>query len=1319
MPFDAATQLEKGHGFFYKGRPLVSHSALHHRHTAFETLNKRQKLWIFGFVLAMALSFALNWRATVFGIIIALTVFYFADLVFNLILIYRSFSRRPEISVSETELAALPPETLPLYTIFCPLYREWAVLPQFIKAMEGLDYPKDRLQIMLLLEEDDTETIAHARRASLASHFEIVVVPHSLPKTKPKAMNYGLKHARGEYITIYDAEDVPEPGQLKKAVAAFRRLGPEVICIQGKLNFYNPNQNFVTKLFTAEYSLWFDLVLPGMQSFNAPIPLGGTSNHFRTDDLRRLNGWDAFNVTEDCDLGMRLAKYGHNTAIMESTTYEEANSDLKNWYRQRSRWIKGYMQTYLVHMRFPKQFWRNWREPHLLTFQMVVGGKILSMFINPFLWLVTIIYFAFRSQAAPYIEPFFPGWILYLGVACLVFGNFLYLYYYMVGLAKRGQYGLIKYMFIVPFYWLAMSAAAWKALYEIVVKPHYWAKTVHGLHINKKQAKKELREAAIAAGQNAGLPFAGLRARAGDLLSGGVGSGGVLVMAMVAGNFLNLLFNIILGRSLTLEDFATVTLYNTILNILAVVLVALGSSVNYKVSFLSGRNNIAAANNFTKTVSRGVWWTAGVLSLLWIALIPLFARFFHVSNFLLIFSFTPVIALSGIAAVFNGYLRGRFRFALFGQIIILEALAKTAAAAFLVWLGLRAWASLAIPVSVLVSFTGTWVFVRYVKSRDAKSAAEPQTARGSREAFPSWYFVATMVNGLASAVFLNADVLLAKHYLDPAAAGAYALLSLAGKMVYLTGTLLSPFLVSIVGRHEGAGTNSRPDFYKLLGGTALAGGGAFAFLAVFGKHVIPLLFGARSLVILPFLAPYCLAMALFALTGMVISYHVVKRQYSFPLLMLACSSFLVAGLAISHQNIASFTHIMLLASILSFGLIFGWHFTRKNSEFLWRALIDLFGAFTPMAPIQVAAGAKKILIFNWRDTKHVFAGGAEVYVTELAKRWVASGNHVTLFCGNDGRQPRAEIIDGIHIVRRGGFYFVYIWAYLYYLLQFRGKYDVILDCHNGIPFFAPLFSREKVYCLMHHVHQQVFYRHLWWPLARFAAFLEKTIMPLVYRRTKFITVSNSSKIDILELGLGQEGLEIVHPGVDLGELKSGRKNRTPLILYLGRLKAYKSVDVLIRAFHRVLGREPQARLVIAGDGEDRSRLEQLSKKLGLEDSVSFTGAVSENDKISLLKKAWVFCNPSLMEGWGITTIEANACGVPVVAADVPGLRDSVRNPHTGYLVEHGNVEGFAEKITEILKNKNLRDLMGKKSLTWAKNFDWDKSAAHTLNVLYG
>ena len=491
VPFHPKLEKQKGKGFHYKGHEFVHHTDLNHEESAFKRLNNIQKLILLLLFILIIINLYSNWHTSITVIVAILTLLYFTDLLFNFFLIYRSFSQSSEIQIGDEEMDAVDKNDWPSYTIFCPLYREWEVLPQFVTAISRLDYPKDKLQVLLLLEEDDKETINHAQSYNLPAYFKIIIVPHSLPKTKPKALNYGLAFATGECAVIFDAEDIPDPKQLKKAVLAFKKTDNRTICIQAKLNFYNPHQNILTRVFTAEYSLWFDLVLTGLQSIHAPIPLGGTSNHFHTSDLHKLNGWDAFNVTEDCDLGIRLVKRGFRTAVVNSMTFEEANSDLANWFRQRTRWIKGYFQTYLVHMRNPSHFLRDWKEPHVLTFQLIVGGKVLSMFINPLMWIITIIYFAFRPFVGTFIESFFPTPVLYMAVFSLVFGNFLYMYYYMIGCAKREYDDIIKYVFLVPLYWLVMSAAAWKAVYKIIRDPHYWAKTNHGLHLNHKKAIKQ------------------------------------------------------------------------------------------------------------------------------------------------------------------------------------------------------------------------------------------------------------------------------------------------------------------------------------------------------------------------------------------------------------------------------------------------------------------------------------------------------------------------------------------------------------------------------------------------------------------------------------------------------------------------------------------------------------------------------------------------------------------------------------------------------------------------------------------------------------
>ena len=309
------------------------------------------------------------------------------------------------------------------------------------------------------------------------------------------------------------------------------------------------------------------------------------------------------------------------------------------------------------------------------------------------------------------------------------------------------------------------------------------------------------------------------------------------------------------------------------------------------------------------------------------------------------------------------------------------------------------------------------------------------------------------------------------------------------------------------------------------------------------------------------------------------------------------------------------------------------------------------------------------------------------------------------------------MVDGVRVIRRGGFFTVYFWAPIYYLLRLRRQTDVIVDCENGIPFFTPLYAKKKIFLLIHHIHQDVFRRGLRPPLSWLASLLELRLMPFVYRNAKLLTVSPSSKADILSLGLANHDPEIVYAGVDETTYRPGKKSSVPTILYLGRLKFYKSVDVLLRAATSIIERIPNVRIVIAGDGEEKPSLMHLAKTLGIDQHVQFLGNVSENEKVTLYQQAWVFVNPSLIEGWGMTSIEANACATPVVASNVAGLRDSIYNPHSGILVPYGNTAEFSDTITKLLTNTRMRARMGHEAIKWAKRFNWDASADKMLTLI--
>lgn len=446
--------------------------------SAKRTLTRRQRVFMLVVLGSVAVGLVLWTQLTAILIAALATAFYTAFSIYKLYLVTRALTHKLEIETNDEEIAVIKDRDLPIYTLLIPLYREVEVLPTLVQAIEALDYPKVKLDVRLLLEHDDQETIAVARGSNLPNYFTLVIVPPGLPKGKPKACNYGMIQARGEYVVIYDAEDLPEPDQLKKAITAFRKSDSRLGCVQAKLNFYNPRQNLLTRWFTTEYSMWFDLVLPGLDASGAAIPLGGTSNHFPVPCLSELGSWDPYNVTEDADLGIRMYKAGWKTAVIDSTTYEEANPDVHNWIRQRSRWVKGYIQTYLVHMRHPLQLRNQIGTKAFCSFQFVVGGTFFTLLINPLFWALTLAWYATHSGL---IRSVFPAPIFYMGSLALFFGNFTFIYLNLIGCLQRGYYDMVFYALLSPLYWVLMSVAAWKGFLQLLRDPSYWEKTQHGL----------------------------------------------------------------------------------------------------------------------------------------------------------------------------------------------------------------------------------------------------------------------------------------------------------------------------------------------------------------------------------------------------------------------------------------------------------------------------------------------------------------------------------------------------------------------------------------------------------------------------------------------------------------------------------------------------------------------------------------------------------------------------------------------------------------------------------------------------------------------
>jgi cellulose synthase/poly-beta-1,6-N-acetylglucosamine synthase-like glycosyltransferase len=448
------------------------------KNSALTTFTTPQLIFTFGLLGLVATGLVLSFANTAIILNVLLSSFFLVAIVFKLFLALVGSRFELDEAVTKQEVRDIVDDELPIYTIHLPVYKEDKLIKKLIWNLQSIDYPREKLDIKLLIEEDDDKTLNAVRNLDFPAVFEVIVVPFHMPKTKPKACNYGLHFSRGKFLTIYDAEDVPDTDQLKKVVALFSKLPENYIVIQSALNYFNRNENFLTRMFTLEYSYWFDYMLPGLDTFDIPIPLGGTSNHFKFEYLIELGGWDPFNVTEDADLGVRAYDKGYKVAIINSTTYEEANNEMFNWVRQRSRWIKGYMQTHLVHMRNPVALWKKLGWKGFLGFNFFIGATPITFLVYP---LLLCVFFCYVILDLETIRTLFPDWVLFMSIINLMVGNILMIYVNMMAVFKRRYYELILFAVANPVYWLLHSWAAYKGLYQLVVKPFYWEKTNHGL----------------------------------------------------------------------------------------------------------------------------------------------------------------------------------------------------------------------------------------------------------------------------------------------------------------------------------------------------------------------------------------------------------------------------------------------------------------------------------------------------------------------------------------------------------------------------------------------------------------------------------------------------------------------------------------------------------------------------------------------------------------------------------------------------------------------------------------------------------------------
>lgn len=443
--------------------------------------------WIaVGGLCAVLAGLALHWNAMFAVLCAAVLLLNVATMSIRLFALWIGLLEKPEEPDDGVAIRLADRRPLPKISLLIPLYREASMVRRIHEALEAVEYPRELLDVKLLLEEKDSQTRIAADLASLPPWMQVLVVPDGVPRTKPRAMNAALDFCDGEIIGILDAEDRPDPEQLKAAAEHLRSAPPEVACVQCRLGYFNAAENWITRCFEIEYSIWFAVLMRGFQRLGLPIPLGGTSVYFRRSALRDLSGWDAHNVTEDADLGMRLARRGMRCEMLASTTEEEANCRLLPWIRQRSRWLKGYMLTWLNHMRDPVALWRDLGTAGFIGLNVLFLGGAVTYLALPLFWAaLASIVFGTGTLLTTYLPDVLTtpiGWSLLAGQLVMLSCAALALY-------RRGALGLLWVLPTLPLYWTIGAIAAWKAMIEVVAAPYYWDKTRHGIsrYLNASQ----------------------------------------------------------------------------------------------------------------------------------------------------------------------------------------------------------------------------------------------------------------------------------------------------------------------------------------------------------------------------------------------------------------------------------------------------------------------------------------------------------------------------------------------------------------------------------------------------------------------------------------------------------------------------------------------------------------------------------------------------------------------------------------------------------------------------------------------------------------
>ncbi len=412
-----------------------------------------------------------------------ISLVYIAILLFKLEMLRRSVRANKKGAITDDDILALTPDDLPIVSVFIPLYKEPDIIPQIFRYLSDFNYPQEKLDIIFILESTDTETAEAFLAMRPPAHFKALLSPDIQPKTKPKAMNVAFREAKGEVLVIFDAEVLPERDQLKRAIATFKRF-PEAKYLHGRMDVYNADENWITRLYAAEFCYFYHYFMPGLIESKFPVPISGHSTYFRKEVIEHVGAWDAYNVAEDCDIGIRIFRKGFGSGMMlDSHTWEQSTTTIPTWVRQRTRWIQGFIQTSMVQLRYPlllKKELKTWRN--FAAFMFLVPGNVILNMLNILQWIMFIIW---QTTHAPFLQTAYSGIVLYLATTCFLLGNFLFMFFSMYGLYKRNHFRIVPWAFLSFVYWIMLGIATFRSSLHLFLHPHKWDKTKHFVATSK------------------------------------------------------------------------------------------------------------------------------------------------------------------------------------------------------------------------------------------------------------------------------------------------------------------------------------------------------------------------------------------------------------------------------------------------------------------------------------------------------------------------------------------------------------------------------------------------------------------------------------------------------------------------------------------------------------------------------------------------------------------------------------------------------------------------------------------------------------------